>query len=123
MMTLSHTIVYVTDMARSTEFYRDVIGFPIRKQSPVWTEFDTGTTILALHATPPDAPPNPATPSPLPGAGQIGLTVPDLDSYHERLFMAGVRCTRMPKREVWGTRIGHYLDPDGMAIAVSERRH
>jgi len=29
----------------------------------------------------------------------------------------------VPKREVFGTRIGHYLDPDGMAIAVSERRH
>jgi len=59
---------------------------------------------------------------PPPGTGQVGLTVPDLDEYHDRLFLAGVRVVRAPRREEFGTRIAHYLDPDGMAIAVSERR-
>lgn len=122
MSTLTHTIVYVTDMNRSVEFYRDRLGLSLRRQTPIWTEFDTGSTILALHATPPDAAANPVTTSPVPGAGQIGLTVPDLDEFHERLFAAEVRCTRPPQREEFGTRIAHYLDPDGMAIAVSERR-
>lgn len=123
MPTLTHAIVYVGDMTRSTEFYRDTLGLPVRKATPVWTEFDTGGTILALHATPPDEKPVDETKLPPPGAGQIGLTVDDLDDFHERLFTAGVRCVRPPKREEFGTRIAHYLDPDGMAIAVSEKRH
>lgn len=122
MPTLTHAIVYVADMARSTAFYRDTLGLKIRKQTPVWTEFDTGSTILALHATPPGEEPVEEAKLPPPGAGQVGLTVDDLDDYHERLFLAGVRVIRGPKREEFGTRIAHYLDPDGMAIAVSEKR-
>lgn len=122
MPTLTHAIVYVSDMARSTAFYRDTLGLPVRKATPVWTEFDTGSTILALHATPPDEKPVEESRLPPPGAGQVGLTVPDLDEYHDRLFLAGVRVVRAPRREEFGTRIAHYLDPDGMAIAVSERR-
>ena len=122
MPVLTHAIVYVSDMARSTEFYRDTLGLPVRKATPVWTEFDTGATILALHATPPDESPVEEAKLPPPGAGQVGLTVDDLDEYHDRLFLAGVRVVRAPRREEFGTRIAHYLDPDGMAIAVSERR-
>lgn len=122
MPSLNHVIVYVTDMHRSTEFYRDTLGLTLKQETPIWTEFETGATVLSLHATPPDAVANPASPSPKPGSGQIGLTVADLDEFHERLFAAQVRCTRAPKREEFGTRIAHYLDPDGMAIAVSEKR-
>jgi hypothetical protein len=32
-----------------------------------------------------------------------------------------VRCVQEP-RETFGVRIATYLDPDGLAIAVSERR-
>jgi lactoylglutathione lyase len=122
MPSLTHVIVYVSDMTRSTAFYRDTLGLTLRRETPVWTEFDTGSTTLALHVTPPGIDANATTPSPRPGCGQVGLTVPDLDEYHERLFAADVRCTRPPKREEYGTRIAHYLDPDGMSIAVSEKR-
>ena len=46
---LDYTMVVVSDMQRSVEFYRDMLGIPLKFQSPDWTEFLTGTTTLALH--------------------------------------------------------------------------
>ncbi len=46
-----YIIVYVSDMQRSTVFYRDVLGLPLKFTSPGWTEFNTGSTTLALHMT------------------------------------------------------------------------
>jgi catechol 2,3-dioxygenase-like lactoylglutathione lyase family enzyme len=49
MADLSHTIIFVTDMARSVVFYRDVLGLPVRLESDKWTEFETPGCTLALH--------------------------------------------------------------------------
>ena len=46
---MDYTMVVVSDMQRSVEFYRDKLGVPLKFQSPEWTEFDTGATTLALH--------------------------------------------------------------------------
>ena len=46
---IDYTMVVVSDMQRSVEFYRDKLGIPLKLQSPDWTEFQTGTTTLALH--------------------------------------------------------------------------
>jgi catechol 2,3-dioxygenase-like lactoylglutathione lyase family enzyme len=46
---LDYTMIIVSDMHRSVEFYRDKLGLPLKFQSPDWTEFATGTTTLALH--------------------------------------------------------------------------
>ena len=41
---IDYTMVVVSDMQRSVEFYRDKLGIPLKFQSPDWTEFQTGTT-------------------------------------------------------------------------------
>ena len=46
---IDYTMVVVSDMARSVAFYRDLLGIPLKFESPDWTEFLTGTTTLALH--------------------------------------------------------------------------
>jgi lactoylglutathione lyase len=46
---IDYTMIIVSDMERSVEFYRDKLGIPLKFQSPDWTEFATGTTTLALH--------------------------------------------------------------------------
>ena len=48
-MELKYVIKFVADMDRTVKFYRDVLGLPIKFQSPGWSEFVTGETILALH--------------------------------------------------------------------------
>ena len=49
MVEFSHAIIFVSDMARSIAFYRDVLGLPLRFESPEWTEFETPGSTLALH--------------------------------------------------------------------------
>ena len=46
---IDYTMIIVSDMDRSVEFYRDKLGIPLKFQSPDWTEFQTGATTLALH--------------------------------------------------------------------------
>ena len=46
---IDYTMVVVSEMQRSVEFYRDKLGLPLKFQSPDWTEFQTGATTLALH--------------------------------------------------------------------------
>ena len=50
-----------------------------------------------------------------------GLSVPDLDEFHKRMIERNVRCIAEPK-DVFGTRIAQYLDPDGPPISVGEER-
>ena len=38
---VNYQIVYVSDMQRSLSFYRDVLGIPLKFESPGWTEFAT----------------------------------------------------------------------------------
>jgi catechol 2,3-dioxygenase-like lactoylglutathione lyase family enzyme len=38
---VSYAIVFVSDMKRAVVFYRDVLGLPLKFESPGWTEFAT----------------------------------------------------------------------------------
>ncbi len=49
-MRLNYAIVFVSDMKRAVAFYRDVIGLPLRFESPGWTELATDGATLALHS-------------------------------------------------------------------------
>lgn len=48
-MRIQYSIVIVRDMSRSVAIYRDVLGLPLRFESPHWTEFETEGAKLALH--------------------------------------------------------------------------
>ena len=120
-MQLGYAIVMVGDMHRSVAFYRDVVGLELRFESPHWSEFATGAATLALHHA--DPPPGPAGSAARPVAGQCrpGLTTDDLDAFHARMVGHGVRCVQKPEME-FGTRLAQYVDPDGLALSVSEAR-
>lgn len=120
-MRVSYVILFVSDMQRSVPFYRDVLGLPLRFESSGWTEFATEGATLALHASE-----RPASPDEDPlrvsaGRCRPGLSVPSLDEFHRRMVEKKVPCIQPPK-EVFGVRIAQYLDPDGLAISVSEER-
>lgn len=116
-MKLSIAMVFVSDMSRSVRFYRDTIGLPLRFESPEWTEFDTEGAIFALHKS--DAVTNSQPNEKNPGQCSPGFSVVNLSSFHERMLKAKVVCTQPPKN-VFGTQIAHYVDPDGLQFGVSE---
>ena len=111
-MRVNYAIVFVSDMKRAVSFYRDVLGLPLKFESPQWTEFASDGATLALHVSDES---NPA------GRCRPGLSVPNLDEFHERMLEKNVPCTQEPK-DVFGTRIAQYVDPDGLAISVGEER-
>lgn len=120
-MRVSYIIVFVSDMKRSVSFYRDVIGLPLRFESPEWTEFATDGATLALHASE-GADSSPDNPRIVPaGRCRPGLAVPDLDEFHRRMIENDVPCIHEPK-DVFGARIAQYADPDGLVISVGEER-
>jgi len=118
---LSYAIVFVSHMKRSVAFYRDVLGLPLRFESPGWTEFATDGATLALHAshTPASDTDDPGLEPP--GRCRPGLSVPNLDEFHKRMVERSVPCLQ-PPTETFGVRIAQYADPDGLVISVSEAR-
>lgn len=120
-MRLTYAIVFVSDMARSVGFYRDVVGLPLKFETPEWSEFATEGATFALHRSERAASDHADAGSVPAGRCRPGLSVANLDEFHERMVESGVRCLQEP-REVFGARVAQYTDPDGLAVSVSEER-
>ena len=118
-MRINYVIVFVSDMKRSVSFYRDALGLPLKFESPEWTEFATEGATLALHASE-SSDADEASLQNLPaGRCRPGLSVPNLDEFHQRMIEKEVQCLQEPQ-ETFGARIAQYADPDGLAISVSQ---
>jgi lactoylglutathione lyase len=114
------TMVVVSDMDRSVRFYRDVIGLKLRFQSPDWTEFEVGSTTLALHGGGVAAPP-PQGGEQYAGRASIGFNVENADKVFEELNAKGARPVMPPtERAVEGIRLTVFLDPDGLPISFAQ---
>lgn len=99
----------------------NVLGLPLKFESPGWTEFATEGATLALHKSD-GSNPDDDTQQPEPaGRCRPGLSVPDLDKFHKRMVERDVPCIQEPK-EIFGARIAQHLDPDGLAISVGEEK-
>jgi len=118
MLKFTYAIVFVSDMARSVAFYRDILGLPLGFESAEWTEFETPGSKLALH--PADAPAVSSQNMAPAGQCQLGFTVEDIDAFHEEMLAKGVTCLQPPEEEDFGT-LAEYADPDGLPFSVMEQ--
>jgi lactoylglutathione lyase len=119
---VNYVIVFVSDMSRAVVFYRDTLGLPMRFESPGWTEFATEGATLALHAAEKASSGGSVGPSDgSPGQCRPGLSVRNLDEFHQRMIERKVQCVQEPK-EAFGARVAQYSDPDGLVISVGEER-
>lgn len=119
---IDYAMVVVSDMQRSVEFYRDKLGIPLKFQTPDWTEFQTGSTTLALHGggVPATAPPT-GDPSKQAGSCSIGFNVEDVDKTYQELQAKGIRFVMPPtQREGEGIKLTVCIDPDGLPIAFAQ---
>jgi len=108
-MQLTYAIKYVADMDRAIAFHRDVLGLPLKFQSPEWSEFATGQTTLALHHSTPDK---------KAGTVELGFASDDLAGFYGRRDELGVEFSR-PPTEMHGVHIAQFRDPDGADTSVS----
>jgi len=119
---IDYTMIVVSDMQRSVEFYRDKLGIPLKFQSPEWTEFATGATTLALHGggTRRDYQ-DTGDQSKTAGACSIGFNVDDVDKTYEELKAKGIPFVMPPtQREGEPIRLAVGLDPDGLPISFAQ---
>src|SRR5258705_3223428 len=94
---IDYTMVVVSDMQRAVEFDRDKLGIPLKFQSLDWTEFQTGTTTLALHGGGVvSATPSAGDPTKHAGSCSIGFSVEDLDKTYAELQDKGIRFVMPP---------------------------
>jgi lactoylglutathione lyase len=117
---LDYVVVYVSDMQRSTNFYRDVLGLSLKFSSPGWTEFNTGTTTIALHMA--SGQTQSSQPG-LPPAGQahLGFIVDDLQGMYETLEAQDVDFSLPPQQQTSGVTLAVLHDPDGFGITLQQR--
>jgi len=106
---LSYAIEFVADMNRAVKFYRDVIGLPLKFESPGWSEFATGDTTLALH---PASQKNPA------GKVELGLNVADLQKFYEDMRAKGVKFPMPPTKQDFGGTLAQFEDSEGAHVSV-----
>jgi lactoylglutathione lyase len=116
---LGHVIVFVSDLAASVAFYRDVVGFEHRFTDAGYAEFATGSTRFALYerrraqwltggaVTP--------------GAGaEVVVLVADLDVVAAALQVRDVAVLAGPVDRPWGHRTLHVADPDGFIVEFAQ---
>lgn len=111
-------VIYVSDMQRSTAFYRDTLGLPLKFTSPGWTEFNNTGTPLALHrhlAGEQQAPQATA------GHATLLFVVDDLQATFEALKQAGVHFASEPQTQPTGRTFAVLQDPDGFSITLQQR--
>jgi predicted enzyme related to lactoylglutathione lyase len=104
---ISVVYLYVSDMARSSAFYRDVLGIPLEGDDD-WQEASLGGVRFALHRSREGIGP------PSSGTIHISLEVADIDAAAERVRSAGV-AVKETMRDEWGTAV-QIIDPDGYEL-------
>jgi catechol 2,3-dioxygenase-like lactoylglutathione lyase family enzyme len=104
-------LIHPTDLARSTAFYRDVLGLAVFREFPGGTVFFLGGGYLEVSGR---------AAGPADGAVQLWMQVRDLVAVHGELAAHGVTVLREPRREPWGLDEMWIADPDGLRIVVVE---
>ncbi len=83
-------------MARSVAFYRDVLGMPLKFETPKWTEFATEGATFALHKSEEPALSRDRQGMEAAGSCRAGFQVASLDAFHARMIEKSVRCEQEP---------------------------
>jgi len=106
-------VVYlcVSDIARSTVFYRDLLGVPLEGDDD-WQEASLRGTRFALHRV------HEGIGELSSGTVHVNLEVADLGAATERLRAAGVEVEET-MREDWGAA-ARIVDPDGYELYLFE---
>ncbi len=120
---IDYTMVAVTDMDRSADFYHNVLGLELRFKTEHWTEFSTGATTLALHSAK-EPRPEPADPDHVQaGTCAFGFYVEDLKQACKELESKNVTFLRAPthrENKDLDVELAVFLDPDGLPIGLTQ---
>jgi lactoylglutathione lyase len=125
MIKFAYTILYVTNVERSVQFYETAFGFRRKFISPDndYAELIGGDTTLSfasvalaqsnlssgfiqsdVHAKP--------------FGIEIGFTTDDVEATYQKAIAAGAVATESAKTKPWGQVVAYVKDPDGFLIEI-----
>jgi len=116
MMRVAYVNIFVTDLSRSVEFYRNLLGLDLQFSSEEhgFASFGAGGVRLGIA---------------LPGSDHqelvgrhtgVGIEVADLEAEHIRLSGLGVRFIMPPTNQAWGGFMALFADPDGNVFYLDQ---
>lgn len=131
-----HVGITVSDLERTVEFYRDVLGLDVLDRFEVsgdafstavgvdgaagtFAHLEGGGVRIELVEYDPDGADERADAINQPGATHVGFAVPDLEGFYEGL-PGDVETISEPRTTASGTRICFLLDPEGNLVEVLE---
>jgi lactoylglutathione lyase len=113
---VGNVILAVKDLDKSTAFYHELLGLPIKNQRRTWVDLGQTGALLSLH---PAALTADHSSNSLESGIVVGFLVGDLKSALDELKSRGVRVHRdVMDREAGKNAI--VLDPDGYMISLFE---
>ncbi|WP_449403265.1 VOC family protein [Exiguobacterium artemiae] len=120
MVDYGYTILYITDPVKTRLFYHGLLGLSIKAEHGSYTEFETGSTILAFN-TKEDV--RSMIPYEIPDkTGQqsieLGFVTEDVAHVYEQIKNAGHQTVLPPTEKPWGQTVAYVLDPDGHLIEL-----
>lgn len=124
-MKLGYTIIYVSDVAASLQFFGDAFGLPTRflHESGSYGELDTGATTLSFAAhelghmnfagghVEVDR-------SPQPLGFEVALVTDDVPAAHAKAIASGARELAAPSVKPWGQTVSWVRCPDGVVVEL-----
>lgn len=124
-MKLGYTILYVSDVGASLDFFERAFGLKRRflHESGTYGELDTGETTLsfAAHELGDGNIPGGhvrADASPRPLGMEIGLVTDDVPSAHAAALREGARELSPPATKPWGQVVSYVRAPDGCLVEL-----
>jgi len=111
-------VLAVPDLARSSAFYRDVLGFAIQDLAEGWLLYVKDSCRIMAGACPDAIPPRD-----LGDHSYFGYLVVDrVDAYHERARGAGAEIVKPLRDEPWGMREFGLRTADGHRLMIGSHR-
>jgi len=117
------TIVFVRDIARSTAFYRDVLGQPIKHDYGDIVMFEHG---FSIHDGPDLLEKTYKRPGAFPKAPQgkdnldIYFETDDLEGALDAVVKSGADVIHPIEVQPWGQRVFRFHDPDGHIVEIGD---
>lgn len=111
-------VLAVPDLARSSAFYRDVLGFEVMSLAPGWLMYVSGGCRIMAGECPDAIPPRD-----LGDHSYFGyLVVDQVDEYHGRAVAAGAELVKPLRDEPWGMREFGLRTADGHRLMIGSDR-
>ncbi|WP_341903511.1 MULTISPECIES: VOC family protein [Fluviicola] len=125
MIKFAYTILYVSDVKKTAEFYSKTFDFEVRFIAPgdEYAELNSGTTTLSFAALP-------LAKSNLkdgfqesdlktkPFGIELGITTVDVQALVDKALAAGATLLEEPREKPWGQMVAYIRDLDGFLIEV-----